>query len=184
MSKKWLLLNLALSQSILLLISFSLQGLFYKGYLRQLFYLNINVGFITVFLAGIAGLLAVQVLFYKYIDKESLLDKMNLLLLRTFSLPELVPVFLCGAFTEELLFRGTLQTLLGPWPAAVLFTLVHFRYFPKYFLLLEVFLMGLILACVFSRTGTLWAPVFCHFTLNYLTAVFVKKEIFREKRDL
>jgi hypothetical protein len=73
---------------------------------------------------------------------------------------------------EELLFRGLLlpplAAALGFWPAAALvsaaWTGLHLSYSVAG--LLEVFLIGLYLAWLLKRTGSLWVPIACHAVYN------------------
>ncbi|HHT9121095.1 MAG TPA: lysostaphin resistance A-like protein [Candidatus Hypogeohydataceae bacterium YC41] len=84
---------------------------------------------------------------------------------------------LFGPFTEELLFRGFLQPALreivGAWKAvllsALLFSFVHLNIY----VFLQIFLLGLILAYLFEKTGTLIAPIFVHMLHNTATLTFI-----------
>jgi membrane protease YdiL (CAAX protease family) len=127
------------------------------------------------FIVGSLLLIFLQLFFHFYVSKEHLSDEVNLILMETFTLPELSVIFLFGAFTEETLFRGILQPYLGIWITTALFTVIHFRYLKKFFLLVEVFLMGIILGVIFLLTQTIWVSLFCHLTVNILTAGMIKK---------
>jgi membrane protease YdiL (CAAX protease family) len=84
---------------------------------------------------------------------------------------------LFGPFTEELLFRGFLQpalrATLGVWKAillsAFLFALVHLD--PYVFL--QIFLLGLVLAYLFEKTGTLLASISVHMLHNTATLTYI-----------
>jgi membrane protease YdiL (CAAX protease family) len=97
----------------------------------------------------------------------------------TFNLPELSLIFFFGAFAEEILFRGILQPTLGVWLTSLLFTVIHFRYLKKGYLLIEVFLMGMILGFSYWIAQTVWVPVCCHFFVNLVTAWLVKKGLWQ-----
>jgi uncharacterized protein len=79
-------------------------------------------------------------------------------------------------FAEELLFRGVLfaglvQRLSFVWAAALsaaAFALVHERE-----VLLPIFGLGIGLAYVYRRTGTLWAPMLTHASLNAIPVTLV-----------
>lgn len=84
---------------------------------------------------------------------------------------------LFGPFTEEILFRGFLQpalrATLGVRKAillsAFLFALVHLN--PYVFL--QIFLLGLLLAYLFEKTGTLLSPIFVHMFHNTITLTYL-----------
>lgn len=170
-----LLLNVILSQVILVAAGVLLWFFLPEVKVAEVLRLNYRSIQIVVFLAGSGLLLGLQLLFHYYVSKDHLTEEINILLINTFSLPELAAIFFFGALTEEILFRGILQPWLGIWLASLFFTLIHFRYLKKLFLLLEVFLMGLILGWTFWQSGTIWVPAFCHFTVNILTAFLIKK---------
>jgi uncharacterized protein len=73
-----------------------------------------------------------------------------------------------SAVAEEVLFRGALLPVVGLWPQAILFGLVHlapgrdFRFWPFY-----AAAMGLVLGLLYQASGTLLAPILAHFTVNY-----------------
>jgi membrane protease YdiL (CAAX protease family) len=74
-----------------------------------------------------------------------------------------------SAIGEELLFRGVLQHLVGLWPTALLFALLHGGGAPR---LLGWTLFaagaGVALAFLAQATGSLLAPLIAHFTVNQL----------------
>lgn len=73
-----------------------------------------------------------------------------------------------SAVGEELLFRGLLMPLIGFWPTAIAFGVLHGGGVPRYFAwTLFAFLSGLLLAWLVHLTGSLLAPILCHLTINY-----------------
>ena len=73
-----------------------------------------------------------------------------------------------SAIGEELFFRGGLQPLIGFWPTALIFGLLHGGFDPK-LRLWAVFatLAGLLLGALTLWTGNLQAAILCHLTVNY-----------------
>lgn len=73
-----------------------------------------------------------------------------------------------SAVGEELLFRGALQPLVGFWPTAILFGLLHGGGAPRLFAwTVFAFLSGLLLGWLADFTGSLLAPILCHLTINF-----------------
>jgi len=77
--------------------------------------------------------------------------------------------------SEELLFRGFLLSALaasslgyrhGAVVTTAAWTVLHAGY--SVYGLIEVFLVGLYLAWILWRTGSLWVPLFCHAVYNSL----------------
>ena len=86
-----------------------------------------------------------------------------------------------AAFSEELLFRGFLQsalahTGLGFWGAAAittgLWTALHIGYSAVG--IIDVFLMGLFFSWLLWRTGSLWVTIFCHALYNSLIVLVLR----------
>lgn len=103
--------------------------------------------------------------------------------LLTLPMGTLIPMFAYGAFSEELLIRGVLQTgtvlHLGPISGVLLtsfiFTGMHIRYLKKPVLMSGVLLISLVLGALYVLTGTLWASVWAHFIYNSGAAFLAKK---------
>lgn len=103
--------------------------------------------------------------------------------LLTLPMGTLVPMFAFGAFSEEILVRGVLQTgtvsLLGSTGGVLLtsfiFTGMHIRYLKKPVLMSGVFLISLVLGTLYVLTGTLWASVWAHFIYNSGAALLAKR---------
>ncbi len=84
-------------------------------------------------------------------------------------------IALLPAFSEELCFRGTLQTLFAEngrnkhiaiWVSAILFSAIHFQFYG----FVPRMLLGALFGYMLTWSGSLWLPVLAHFT-NNLTAV-------------
>ena len=179
MTRKVLAINLALSQIIMLLCA-AVFIIAIGGELSWNRFLMVKGG--TYPLAGLitgsAALLSVQLIFEKFVPKEKLEDIINDILVKRFSLAELSLIFFLGALAEELLFRGVIQSLLGIWAASLLFTLIHYRYWRKPFIMIEVFLMSLVLGYIYKITSLLWISVLCHFIVNFTMAFLSKRGSF------
>ena len=69
-------------------------------------------------------------------------------------------------FAEEIFFRGFLyqsfRNSFGVWPGAILsglvFGVIHFEFFK----LVQLAILGVILALLFERTRSLWPPIMLH----------------------
>lgn len=128
-------------------------------------------------LLGIACALAILFVFLKLVPMQHLYDPNVRTLADSFSMRFHISNFLPNAFYEELLFRGTLQVLLGILPATLIFTLVHVSYYKKPVMLLEAFCQGLVLGCLFQITGSIWITTIAHSTFNTLQVWLIKKDI-------
>ena len=108
---------------------------------------------------------------------ESFLDVRTLgALLLNILVMALVP-----AFSEELCFRGVLQTLFASngrrwvavWVCAIIFSAVHFQFYG----FIPRMLLGALFGYLLAYSGSIWLPVIAHFTNN--VAVVVLYYIFK-----
>ena len=85
-------------------------------------------------------------------------------------------VIICAvvAIAEELLFRGAVQPLIGNIWTSVLFTAIHVRYLRHWLPVAIVFLTSIGLGAVYEHTGSLWAPICAHFTIDFVLGCAVK----------
>ncbi len=175
-SKRVFLLNIILSQVIISVVGLLLVFTIFKDVsLSNLFEFKFGQKDLVVILVGSSLLILLQIVFHKFLTSEKLFDELNIILMQKFNLKELFIIFLGGSFAEEFLFRGILQPELGIFVTSILFVIIHFRYYKKFYILVEVFLMGIILGLTYAITSLLWVPIVCHFLVNYLTAVLIKK---------
>ncbi|MDR0811279.1 MAG: CPBP family intramembrane metalloprotease [Paludibacter sp.] len=80
------------------------------------------------------------------------------------------------AVSEELLFRGAVQQLIGGqrhqilaiWLTAFIFSAIHFQFYG----FLPRFLLGAFLGYLFYWSKSLWLPILAHFTNNAAVVIF------------
>ena len=89
---------------------------------------------------------------------------------------EILVLAVASSVGEELLFRGALQPIIGVWPQAMVFALLHigpgWRFLPW---TLSAFVMGLLFGWIFALTGDLGAPIVAHFAINYMNLQFIAR---------
>jgi len=76
---------------------------------------------------------------------------------------------------EELIFRGYLypaaKKFAGPWVAAIFSGLIFAAAHGSLAALLPLFVFGCLLAFIYQKTGSLWAPISVHFFFNGSTVL-------------
>lgn len=89
---------------------------------------------------------------------------------------EILILAVASAVGEELLFRGALQPMIGIWPQAVVFALLHIgpgmRFLPW---TLSAFAVGLVFGWLFHATGDLGGPIVAHFAINFMNLHFIAR---------
>jgi len=88
------------------------------------------------------------------------------------------------AITEELLFRGIIQTFMGFLAASIIFALIHFRYLSHWYLTLNVLVLSFWIGAVFEWTNNLAVTIIMHFIIDFLLGIVIhyKKEFELDKR--
>jgi membrane protease YdiL (CAAX protease family) len=84
----------------------------------------------------------------------------------TITLPLALGLALATALAEELFFRGALLGLIGVWPQALLFGLLHPATRRGWSYTLFTFVAGLAFGYATLWTGSLWAAILAHFVIN------------------
>lgn len=81
---------------------------------------------------------------------------------------DILVLAIASGMAEEIFFRGAMQPHLGLWGTSAVFGAIHFpindryRGWPVF-----AFVMGVLLGWEFQVTGTLWAPILTHTTVNF-----------------
>lgn len=78
------------------------------------------------------------------------------------------------AVCEELLFRGAVQHAFGPYWTSILFAVIHVRYLKHWIPTGWVFLSSYGLGYIYIHSGTLLAPVLCHFMIDCVSGLVIR----------
>jgi len=88
-------------------------------------------------------------------------------------------ISLVVAVCEELLFRGAIQSSIGPYWTSILFAAIHVRYLRHWIPTGMVFGISYGLGLLYEFSGTLWAPIMTHFLFDFIMGLII-----RLRRDL
>lgn len=137
-------------------------------------------------IGGAAGLFVVSIdfLLMKLLPKEQYDD--GGINEKVFSNRPIWHIFLLTlliGFSEEVLFRGILQTSLGYVSASILFAVLHFRYLTKWALLIVVLLLSFFIGWIFEVTGNLAVTIFAHFLIDFILGVTIHIQHLRKEKQ-
>lgn len=174
LSDRLLLVNLYLTQGLALFIG--LIVIFFQK--RNLFFI-LELPKKWDFLywgAGLAvAMLMADVLISKIVPEESMDDGgLNEKLFKGRPVWHIVLIAFVVGICEELLFRGAIQHGIGLYWTSVLFAAIHFRYLRHWIPTGWVFLSSYGLGFIYEQTGTLWAPIVCHFLIDLISGLVIK----------
>ncbi|MCM3586472.1 CPBP family intramembrane metalloprotease [Mesobacillus maritimus] len=185
LTDKELLFHLYLTQGLLLIVSFFL-GLF----LFDSFY-----EFLTLFqwadpniwqVGALAGLIVVAIdMTLMRIVPARMYDDGGLNQ-RIFQNKNIIQVFVLAAIvaiSEEILFRGVIQTHFGLIVSSIIFALVHYRYLFNWFLFLNIVILSFVIGFIYMRTGNLSVTILMHFTIDFLLGLSISRKKIGRGRD-
>jgi uncharacterized protein len=86
-----------------------------------------------------------------------------------------IAIIACGiAFSEEILFRGILQTSFGLILSSSIFAIIHIRYLFNWFLFLNITLLSFFIGYIYDITDNLSITIFMHFLIDFLLGMIIR----------
>ncbi|MGD7045463.1 CPBP family intramembrane glutamic endopeptidase [Jeotgalibacillus proteolyticus] len=98
------------------------------------------------------------------------------------SIAQLLWLAMIVALSEELLFRGIIQTNTNWFFASVLFAIVHFRYLNHWYLTLNIVILSFIIGGIYEWTNNIWSTICLHFIVNLLLGLYIQQSAKHKKR--
>jgi uncharacterized protein len=182
MSDKEVLTHLYITQLLLLFLSLIIGWFFFdwesfQKLWRFSFRELIVYGAGSAFLVLIADFLMMRYLPADWYDDGGINEK----IFRSRSIPHLFFLCLLIAFSEEILFRGVIQTNFGLVAASIIFAVLHIRYMTKIVLFAMVILLSFFLGYIYELTDSLWVTIFSHFLIDFVLAVKIRLDYLQSK---
>lgn len=175
LTDKDLLFHLYMTQVILCVISLLLGFIFFDhfSYLD-----NIILNDSHVFTIGIpAGLIVVMIdiVLMKWLPRSFYDDGgLNERIFKNRNIFHILIIALFVAFSEELLFRGIIQTKVGLVFASIIFAIIHYRYLFNWFLFANIVVLSFFIGLIYDWTNNLFVTIVMHFVIDFLLGVFIK----------
>ncbi len=182
MTDKEILLNLYITQLIMVVLAIILSLFLFDSLQDVLSLFKWQPYYIFVIGGGCAIVIILLELLLEKVFPKSWLDDGGINE-RVFSNRSVLHIFILAAviaFSEELLFRGVLQTHFGLVPASILFAIIHFRYLSKIVLFTVVVSLSFFLGLLYHWTGNLLVPIFVHFTIDFVLGCILR---FRNQKN-
>lgn len=139
---------------------------YFNWNLKEIYYYGVIPGLIIV---GIDHLI-MYIFPRKYYDDGGVNEK----LFRNRTTVDILYITLIIAVSEEILFRGLVQTTFGYIFASVLFALMHIRYLTKPVLFISVLLISFYIGYLFELTGNLYVTITAHFIVDFLLGLLIR----------
>ncbi|WP_077326740.1 CPBP family intramembrane glutamic endopeptidase [Virgibacillus siamensis] len=168
--------QLVLSQLLMLFAGFLLSVFLFDQLVNWLFLFTIDIdeiiyyGVFSGLLIVLFDLVLIKIVPRRYYDDDGINE-------RIFSNRSIKGIFmltLLVAISEEILFRGVIQTTFGYWFASILFALVHIRYLKKPVLLLSVLAVSFYIGNIFLLTNNLYVTITSHFIVDFTLGIVIR----------
>ncbi|GIO42874.1 CPBP family intramembrane glutamic endopeptidase [Paenibacillus apis] len=174
LSEKMLLVNLYLTQGLTLIIGLIIL-LFQKRNPFTLLQFPEQIHFLG-WAFGLAGIMFLADLLISRLVPEDAMDDggINELLFKSRPIWHIAVISIVVAICEELLFRGAIQHGLGPYWTSILFAVIHIRYLRHWIPTGWVFVSSYGLGYIYLQSGTLWAPIVCHFLIDFISGLVIR----------
>jgi uncharacterized protein len=175
LTDKELLSHLYLTQLLLLGITFILGILLFDhfSYLRSIDFSDVRILLIGVS-AG-AAVVIVDIILMKLLPKSFYDDGgLNERIFKNRSVLHIAWIAALVAFSEELLFRGVIQTKVGLILASLIFAIIHFRYLFNWFLFSNIVILSFFIGSVYEWSNNLALTMIMHFTIDFSLGLYIK----------
>lgn len=174
LSEKMLLVNLYLTQGLTLIIGLIIL-FFQKRNPFTLLQFPEQIHFLWWALGLTGGMFLVDLLISRLVPEDAMDDGgINELLFKARPIWHIAVISIVVAICEELLFRGAIQHGLGPYWTSILFAVIHVRYLRHWIPTGWVFVSSYGLGYIYLQSGTLWAPIICHFLIDFISGLVIR----------
>ncbi|MEH7176715.1 CPBP family intramembrane glutamic endopeptidase [Neobacillus vireti] len=175
LSDKDLLFHLYMTQLILLVLTFILGIILFDhfSFLQAIDFSNsrfLLIGFLAGLAVVFTDIFLMKWLPSSYYDDGGLNDR----IFKRRSVLHIAWIAAVVALSEELLFRGVIQTKVGLILASLIFAIVHYRYLFNWFLFSNIVIISFLIGFIYDWTGNLAVTIMMHFTIDFLLGLYIK----------
>ncbi|MDM5331189.1 type II CAAX endopeptidase family protein [Neobacillus sp. CF12] len=170
-----LLFHLYMTQIILLVITFILGILLYDHFS---FMQAIDISDLRILSIGVpagVAIVLVDILLMKMLPPHFYNDGgLNERIFKNRSVIHIIWIAAFVAISEELLFRGIIQTKVGLILASLIFAIIHYRYLFNWFLFSNIVILSFFIGFIYEWTNNLAITMVTHFIIDFLLGLYIK----------
>lgn len=175
LTDKELLFHLIMTQVMLLALSLILGFLLFDhfSYLNTIHFDDfqiISIGLPVGITVVVIDILLMNWLPSSYYDDGGLNER----IFRNRPVLHIILIAALVAFSEELLFRGIIQTKVGLIVASIIFALIHYRYLFNWFLFVNIVVLSFFMGLIYVWTDNLVVTIVLHFFIDFLLGLHIK----------
>lgn len=175
LSDKELLFHLHMTQIILLAISFILGIMLFDHFAFLRTFTIFDSRILSIGIPAGVAVVIIDVVLMKWLPSSFYDD--GGLNERIFKDRKVIHIALIAAFvaiSEELLFRGIIQTKVGLVVASIIFAIIHYRYLFNWFLFTNIVILSFFIGLIYQWTNNLAVTIIMHFLIDFLLGLNIK----------
>lgn len=176
LTEKELLFHLVATQILLLTISVVLGMILFDSLneFKRIFILK-DMDILSYGLGAGAAIVAVDLVLMKYLPKSYYDDGgLNERIFRNRSVLQIMLIAAMVSVSEEILFRGVIQTNTGLIISSIIFAVVHYRYLFNWFLFTNIILLSFLIGYIYMITNNLAVTIVMHFFIDFILGLIIK----------
>ncbi|NMD70284.1 CPBP family intramembrane metalloprotease [Bacillus sp. DNRA2] len=184
LSDRELLFHLFITQVILMVVAVILGFILFDN-ITDFFQLFNWSDLHVILVGGIAGLTVVLIdtILTKVIPEHMYFDGgLNERIFQNRSVIQIAIIAAVVSFSEEILFRGVIQTHFGLFLSSLIFAAIHYRYLFNWFLLLNIIILSFFIGFIFEATNNLVVTIFMHFLIDFLLGLMIRIKHYKLER--
>lgn len=185
LSNREIMFHLLATQLLLLFISLVLGFFLFDSFSSFLHVFNWNDS--NIWLVGGAagvGVVLLDIILMKFLPPSYYDDGgLNKKIFQNQSVFGIAIIAAMVSISEEILFRGIIQTHLGLIISSLIFALIHYRYLFNIFLFVNITALSFFVGYIYLVTENLFVTIFMHFLIDFLLGLhirFTKKNVPKE----
>ncbi|RBP89556.1 hypothetical protein DFO70_111210 [Cytobacillus firmus] len=184
LTDKELLFHLYLTQVLILSISLILSIIFFNSFeeFQALFEFN-DINILVIGATAGTAVVLIDIVLMKVIP-EVLYDDggLNEKIFQRRGFIQIAFIAAVVAFSEELLFRGVIQTHFGIAVSSLIFALVHYRYLFNWFLFVNIITLSFLIGYIYHITNNLLVTIVMHFLIDFLLGILIRKRYLKKTK--
>lgn len=185
LTDKELLINLYLTNALILILALGLGFFFFDSLASFLMIFDpTDIRILTVGVTAGVAVVLLDVIFMKFMPSSYYDDGgLNKRIFQNRKGWQIALIALSVSISEEILFRGVIQTQFGLIIASLIFALVHYRYLFNLFLFVNVVVLSFFIGYIYLLTENLLVTIVMHFVIDFALGVIYRYK-FGESKDI
>lgn len=176
LSDREIMFHLLVTQLLLLVISLVLGFFLFDGFYSflQVFKWNDPNIWLIGGAAGV-GVVLLDVILMKFLPPHYYDDGgLNKKIFENRPVLQIAIIAAMVAVSEEILFRGIIQTHFGLIISSLIFALIHYRYLFNLFLFINITALSFFVGYIYLVTENLFVTIFMHFLIDFLLGLNIR----------